>query len=311
MNVSVIATVLNEQDSIRLFLNDLVSQSRTPSEIVIVDGGSTDGTIDTIESIASKHPMLRLVVEKGCNVARGRNIAIEHARYDYIAMTDAGCRVNKHWLQELIKPFEGQDDVDVVGGRTEIDARNSFERWVGYLNKPFEKLDIRDYLPTARSLALRKRWWERVGGFPEGLSMWAEDAVFMLRLKAQHVRLVLAPGAIVYWRPRGNLKEFCRQYFEYGIGDGEARIHSMLFLKRLGLFLSVIFFFVGFAIDPIVPLMCLVVLLVAFIQIVLPLKTASLPWWKLIPLFFLTLVKEVSQLLGYCVGRSKAKRTLA
>ena len=307
MKVSVIATVLNEAGPIQPFLVSLLNQTRKPDEIVIVDGGSTDGTVEQVRTFQLTHPFVKLLVEDNCNVARGRNIAITHAAYDYLAITDAGCRVDEHWLAELMKPFEESSDVDVVGGKTEMDPRTPFERWVGYLNMPFEKLDLQSYLPTARSLALRKRCWEAVGGFPEELTMWAEDAVFMLRLKANNIHLVITPSAVVYWRPRRNLKEFCQQYFEYGIGDGEAAIHTTLFLKRFGLFLSTFLLVAGWWINIVLPLISAVYLFVAFLRLMPPLKTTSLSWWKLIPLFVLTLVKESSQLFGYCVGRMRRR----
>lgn len=308
VSVSLICTVLNEEDTIKDFLNSVFSMSRLPDEVVIVDGGSADKTAECIQLFMESNPCVKLFIEQGCNVARGRNIAIRYAQFDYIAITDAGCRVDKRWLAELMKPFEENGNVDVVGGRTEMDSRTLFERWVGYLNKPFEKIDIQTYLPTARSLALRKRCWEAVQGFPEDLSMWGEDALFMLRLKAQNVHLVITPSAIVFWRPRTNLKEFCKQYFEYGIGDGEAVIHSMLFLKRFGLFLSAVLFVAGWWINIVIPMVSALYLLVAFIRIIMPLKTTSLSWWKLIPLFFLTLIKETTQVLGYCVGRIRKMR---
>ena len=305
--VSIIATVLNEHESIRLFLDDLLTQTRRPDEIVIVDAGSTDGTIEQVRSIADANPIVKLLVEEGCNVARGRNFAIRRATSAYIAITDAGSRVDRRWLEELMIPFGMDHSVDVVGGRTEIEAKSSFEQWLGFLNRPFEKIDFENYLPTARSLGLKKSCWEAVGGFPEELTMWSEDTVFLQRLKSHNCKVAFTPNAIVYWRPRRNLREFWNQYYEYGKGDGEAKIFSRLYLKRAGLVLSIIFFFIGFSINLIVSVVCAVILTLAFIRLVLPLKTPTLPVWKLVPLFLLVLVMEIAQVCGYPLGRFKKK----
>jgi glycosyltransferase involved in cell wall biosynthesis len=307
VNVSVIATVLNEKDSIQPFLKGLLSQTRSPSEIVIVDGGSIDGTIEYIKAIASANPVIRLLVEKGCNVARGRNIAIQYAQSEYVAMTDAGSTVDAHWLERLMAPLENDPGVDIVGGWVEMNPKTAFERWVSLLHRPYEKIALGKFLPSARSLAMKKSCWKEVNGFPEDLSMWAEDTVFLQRIKKKNFRLVVAPKAIVRWRPRHNLDEFLKQYFEYGIGDGEARIYPGLYLKRFGLFLSVIMFFVGMAIDSVIPILCFMVLMMAFIQVMLPLKSPSVPFWKLFPLFSLVLLKEAAQTAGYCIGRARRK----
>ena len=50
MRVSVIATVLNEGPSIRVLLDSVLNQTRAPDEVIIVDGGSTDDTVQIIES---------------------------------------------------------------------------------------------------------------------------------------------------------------------------------------------------------------------------------------------------------------------
>ncbi len=307
MKVSVIATVFNENESIRSFIDGLLQQTRLPEEIIIVDAGSTDGTIEQLRLLVKKYPIIRCVVEKGCNVARGRNIAIHHSRYDYIAMTDAGSRVDRYWLEQLMVPYETETNVDIVGGWTEMEGVSSFERWICLLNKPFDKIDWDTYLPTARSLGIKKKCWEEVGGFPEELTMWSEDTVFLQQLKKKGFTVVINQKAIVYWRPRRNLREFWVQYYEYGKGDGEARIFPRLYLKRVGLFFSVIFLFFGNQVSPIIEIICIVILLLAFIRVVLPLKTPAVPAWKLGPLFLLVLVMETAQLFGYPIGRLKKK----
>ena len=60
-NVSVVATVKNERDSIEAFLTALLNQSRAPDEIVISDGGSTDDT-----AAAIRRAMLRAATRLGC-----------------------------------------------------------------------------------------------------------------------------------------------------------------------------------------------------------------------------------------------------
>jgi len=74
---TLICTVYNEGESINKLFESILQQSVRPDEVIVVDGGSTDGTIDKIKEIADEHEWVNLIVEEGCNIAEGRNIAAE------------------------------------------------------------------------------------------------------------------------------------------------------------------------------------------------------------------------------------------
>ena len=57
-----------------------------------------------------------LLKEEGCNVARGRNLAIKAAKYDLIVSTDFGCRFENSWLEKLLSHFSTDERLEVVGG---------------------------------------------------------------------------------------------------------------------------------------------------------------------------------------------------
>ena len=81
MRVSVVVTVLNEAESLPRLLDSLAAQTHAPDEVVICDGGSTDGTLDLLEAETGA---CRCVVlqRPGANISQGRNAAIEAASGD-------------------------------------------------------------------------------------------------------------------------------------------------------------------------------------------------------------------------------------
>src|SRR4249920_586475 len=101
MKVSLISTVKDAVDHVGDFIASVDAQTRRPDEVVIVDGGSTDGTTEIVRS----RPNVTLVEEPGANIARGRNIALAAATHDVIACSDADCVLDPEWLERLLRPI--------------------------------------------------------------------------------------------------------------------------------------------------------------------------------------------------------------
>jgi len=116
--VSVASTVLNERDDIDALVESLMQQTLAPAEVIIVDGGSTDGTWERLEAARSKYPTLVPIRDESCSlqrspgpIARGRNIAIAAASSEVVACADAGCT----YLRKMVS-YSVTDGV--LGGRT-------------------------------------------------------------------------------------------------------------------------------------------------------------------------------------------------
>jgi glycosyltransferase involved in cell wall biosynthesis len=220
-HISVIATVLNEGESIRRLMDSLVAQTCPPDEVVIVDGGSRDHTVAILNEYAGHLP-LRVVVEAGCNISTGRNRAIAAAKGEIIAATDAGVVLAPDWLEQITRPLREDPMIEWVGGFFQAEAQTIFEAALGAATLPLvNEIDAETFLPSSRSVAFRKSAWQRVGGYPEWLD-YCEDLIFDLRMKGTAAPFAFAPNALVYFRPRKTLKAFARQYYLYARGDGKA-----------------------------------------------------------------------------------------
>jgi glycosyltransferase involved in cell wall biosynthesis len=228
--VTVIATIRNEEKSIGALIESLLRQTRKPDEIVFADGGSNDATASIIQGYISQGAPIKLLLVPGANISQGRNAAIQQARGEIIASTDAGVRLDSKWLEELIKPFENsvanspEKPADVVCGFFLPDPYTAFEVAMGATVLPaLNEIKAESFLPSSRSVAFRKNAWQAVHGYPEGLD-YCEDLVFDLDLKRKDFRFVLAPTALVHFRPRSNFRAFFRQYYLYARGDGKANL---------------------------------------------------------------------------------------
>lgn len=224
--ISVVITVLNEKSSITKLLNALADQSLPPDEIVVVDGGSTDGTVTALEDFSAKDKRLRWYVEPGVNISQGRNSAIARATHNLIAVTDGGCLPERDWLRELTKPLLESQNLDAVAGEIEIEWHTNFEFFSGLLCQPKDQENESSRLFFGRSSAFRRHLWERAGGYPEWLYT-AEDTLFALKAKSLGCRIGYAPKSVVKWRPRPTLKSLAKMFYLYGKGNGRINQGNM------------------------------------------------------------------------------------
>ncbi|MEO8289228.1 MAG: glycosyltransferase [Chloroflexota bacterium] len=231
-------TVRNEAATLPGLLDSVLRQTVRPAEIVIVDGGSTDGTPDVARGYSDRLPV-RVIEMPGANISEGRNAAIEAAQNSIIAVTDAGVRLDPRWLDALVTPLlDAVADIDVVSGFFVADPQTPFERAMGATVLPtLRDIDPATFLPSSRSIAFRKDAWDAIGGYPEWLD-YCEDLVFDIRLKELDKRFLFAPQAVVHFRPRSNLLAFYLQYYRYARGDGKADLwrkrHAIRYLTYIG-----------------------------------------------------------------------------
>ena len=235
--VSVVVTVRDEAASIEALLASLAAQGHQPDEIVIVDGGSTDATLPILAAWEPRLP-LRVLVRPGANISAGRNAGIAVARGAIVAVTDAGVRLAPDWLSALLAPFEADPATQVVGGFFAPDPRTPFELALGATSLP-TLADVRPetFLPSSRSLALRRAAWERVGGYPEWLD-YCEDLIFDLKLREACGPFAFVPDALAHFRPRPTLRTFWHQYFRYARGDGKAGLFARRHAIRYATYLA-------------------------------------------------------------------------
>ncbi|MFN0071296.1 MAG: glycosyltransferase [Chloroflexota bacterium] len=239
--VSVIATVKNEAASIQTLLDSLARQTHRPDDVVLVDGGSTDGTLQILKRPGPLGASLRVFSSPGANISEGRNRAIREAQHDLLLVTDAGVALPDDWVERLVAPFEGSDDVAMVGGFFASAPTSLFEWALGATTLPLvDEINPATFMPSHRSVAFRRSIWEALGGYPEWLD-YCEDLLFDMRLRVAGYHVVFEPRATVAFQPRSNLRAFALQYLRYARGDGKARILLQRHLIRYAVYAGAVF----------------------------------------------------------------------
>ena len=231
MKISLVSTVFNDQQGVIAFFEAIEIQTSKPDEVVVVDAGSTDGTWEVLKDQQNKTSNRDFKVialqEVRCNVARGRDLAIEAAAGDVIVSTDIGCEWRPKWLEELVTPFYKDPDLELVIGSWVVRKEKLRGKWAltEWALKGDRKLEAdADSYSSSRSIAYKKDVWEALGRYPEDLTLAADDAVFHFLIEKAEVNRVGSPKINCYWHRHETLRGFLREQFRYGLGDGESQI---------------------------------------------------------------------------------------
>ena len=222
--VSLIITVLNEKNNLADWLDGILSQTVLPEEIIIVDGGSKDGTWEMLLEKNKSNSLIKVRQYPG-NISVGRNFAISQAKGEIIVATDAGCTYDIGWFKKIIEP--------ILSGKSSF-AATGFGPWFkpddGLLPRLIAAATIpapaefrRNWLPSSRSVAFKKEIWQQAGGYPEWIPL-CEDVIFDFKIFKLGVKPEYIREPLVFWRPRTTLKTYFKQLFGYTRSDGHGKL---------------------------------------------------------------------------------------
>jgi len=190
-------------------------------EVIVVDNGSSDGSVGFINS---NYPETRVIQNnKNMGFAFANNQAAKAAKGEYIAFLNNDTKVEKNWLIELLKPIYRDKEVVASGSKVlSIDGKklDFVGGMINFEGKGFQvdygvpadkdKYHLCSYLPFVNGGAMMvdRRVFLETGGFDEDFFAYYEDVDFGWRLWVLGYKVVFAPKSIVYHHHHGTSKEF-------------------------------------------------------------------------------------------------------
>lgn len=213
--ISLVIPLRNEEASLQELIASIRAQTCPPAEILLVDGGSDDDTVAVARRLTADDPRFRIIEAGDATPGRGRNVGITMASYEWIALTDAGIRLEPDWLEALMEARDARHDAKIVYGNYDPIEHTFFER-CATLAYVAARRDTPGGPMRGRSIAsslMHRSVWDAVGGFPDLRA--AEDLMFMERVAATGFREAWAPRARAWWRLQPTLADTWRRFVEY------------------------------------------------------------------------------------------------
>ena len=212
-------------------LESLTKQTYRPLEIIAVDDGSTDGSAQELQkwhNLASEIPVF-VITQEAQGLSAGRNLAVKHAKGEWIAITDIDVRPTQNWISNLYEksaPIDPDEVVVAVTGRTIFERADdlvSLLRSVEIESK-YRSRPRRTSLANGPCSMFHSASLDEVGGFDPA---WyhAEDMEVSLKLIANGGTIVYAPEAVVAHVAESGRKRFL------GKRSRDARAHVRIMRK--------------------------------------------------------------------------------
>jgi GT2 family glycosyltransferase len=208
---SVIVVNYNGKQYLKRCMDSLLGQTYPKVEIILVDNGSSDGSI---EFMRESYPSIKVIVNcENIGFARANNVGIVAAKGEFIATLNNDTEVTPGWLEALINSMASDDAVGMCASkmlrmddRTLIDStgilvsrsgacwdRGAFEKDTGQFEAAEEVFG-----PCAGAALYRKSMLDQVGLFDEDFISYMEDTDLAFRGRLAGWKCLYVPKAVVY-----------------------------------------------------------------------------------------------------------------
>ncbi|MFV0237182.1 MAG: glycosyltransferase, partial [Flavobacteriales bacterium] len=174
----IIIPCYNEDKVISLTLTSLINQTIKPSQVIVVDDGSTDDSVKKIEEYSKKYSFIKLVKKESSKEGRLPGSKVIEAfyygmdfidgEYDYISKLDADIILPTNYYERLLKFFSGDNAIGMAGGVLQIE--NNMGSWEdeGKVNSNHLRGAIKTYSKTC---------FEKIGGIKKSIGWDTIDVI--------------------------------------------------------------------------------------------------------------------------------------
>lgn len=199
--VSIIVTVYNKEKYIAQTLQSALRQTYRDIEVIVVNDGSTDGSLEVIQQVAATDSRVRVITQANAGVAAARNRGLEAAQGEFVNILDGDDLLYRRFVEETVRYLQRNPDVDIV--HTSWDRIDDQGRKIGIMIAPDSDDYLRDLLlgnmfaPSA--IMFRKSLLNRVGPVRDGLAT-TQDWEYVIRCARAGGKFARIPEVLAAYR---------------------------------------------------------------------------------------------------------------
>jgi GT2 family glycosyltransferase len=214
--VSVIIITWNRREDVLETIQSIYDQAYRNFEVIVVDNGSTDGTV---EALRRAYPAVRVLALGRNTGVGGRNAGIRSARGDIIFCLDSDASLSHDTLTQIVRKLQARPDVGIINSKIVNAYTRELDRTAGWVytekDKADQDVEFLSYNFSEGGCAIRKKVFDQVGLFWEALFFGCEGQEFSLRVWDAGYKILYCPQAIVYHRasPQQRMIGGERDYF--------------------------------------------------------------------------------------------------
>ncbi len=221
--ITVICPTYNEANYIEKVLKFFINAMPEDKELLLIDGGSDDGTKEIVNEWSKKYSNIHLLNNPDKYVPFALNIGVIRSKGDPIIRLDAHTEYEEDYFTQIINTFE-KSGAEIVGGPMRAIGKTEFQRAVAYCTSTSfgiggSKIHKEDYEGESDHVYLgawQKKIFNDIGLFDEKLKRNQDDE-FHYRALSLGKKIYLNPEIKSYYYPRSSLKNLFKQYFQYGL----------------------------------------------------------------------------------------------
>lgn len=195
--VSVVIPCFNQGKYLEETVNSVLSSKYRPLEIILVNDGSTDNSLEIAKKLEVSHPEIRVIDQPNGGVAKARNAGITSARGKYILALDGDDLISDQYLPKAIEILESRTEVKVVYCQA-VKFNDSGEK--SWKLKPFSRYQLAKDNMIFVAAFFRKVDGVAIGGFSEDMKMGREDWEFWIKMLKNGGEVVQLPFVGFFYR---------------------------------------------------------------------------------------------------------------
>jgi hypothetical protein len=226
-------------------ISSVLSSSYPNLEVIVVDNGSTDGSLELLREKAREDGRMKVVaLGRNLGLTIASNIGVRRSRGEHIAFLNSDTVVDTEWLTELVSTLENDKTVGAAQAKlkwmsnpSKIDAvgitiRGGWSWVIGSGKLDRGQFDDAQEIFAAHGAAMmaRKEAFTRVGGFDTTFFMYFMDVDLCWRMRLLGYKITLQPKAVVLHAGAGSVTEKLSAFLCFDI----TRNHLISFTRNLG-----------------------------------------------------------------------------